>query len=153
MSTRDASFIYYASERNIFALHIQSRRQQLVAHLPWEPQCLDAGYGWVCVGGPSEGRCAFIAVSDEDDDDERGREAGLSHPLEVDALLPLDLDPGSRLLSNSFLQRNQTTPTTGRRKPEVQIHEVGGSIVNSVTVHRLLSHQKGLADEIVAVLT
>ena len=92
-------------------------------------------------------------MGEEDYDSERDREITSSHALEVDALLPLDLDPGSRLLAHSFLQRSQTTPTTGRRKPEVQIHEVGGSIVNSVTVHRLLSDQKGLEDEVVAVLT
>lgn len=92
-------------------------------------------------------------MGEEDYDNERGRETSSSHPLEVDALLPLDLDPGSRLLAHSFLQRSQTAHTTGRRKPEVQIHEVGGSIVNSVTVHRLLSDQKGLEDEVVAVLT
>ena len=125
----------------------------MIASLPWEPQCLDAGYGWICVGGNRDGRCAFIFVGEEDDDSERGREAASSHPLEVDALLPLDLDPGSRLLAHSFLQRSQSTRTTGRGKPEVQIHEVGGSIVNSVTVHRLLSNQKGIEDEVVAVLT
>lgn len=93
-------------------------------------------------------------MGEEDYDSERDRETTSNHPLEVDALLPLDLDPGSRLLAHSFLlQRSQTTHTIGRRKPEVQIHEVGRSIVNSVTVHRLLSNQKELEDEVVAVLT
>lgn len=105
------------------------------------------------MGGDRDGRCAFISVGEEDYDSERNREATSSRPLEVDALLPLDLDPGSRLLAHSFLQRSQTTYAAGRRKPEVQIQEVGGSIVNSVTVHRLLSDQKGFEDEIVAVLT
>lgn len=41
----------------------------------------------------------------------------------------------------------------GRRQSEVQIHEFGDSIVNSVTVYRLLSDRKGFEDEIVAVLT
>lgn len=105
------------------------------------------------MGGSEDGRCAFISVGEEDYDSERDRETISSHPLEVDALLPLDLDPGSRLLAHSFLQRSQTTHAAGRRKPEVQIHEVGASIVNSVTVHRLLSEEKGLEDEVVAVLT
>lgn len=105
------------------------------------------------MGGGREGRCAFISVGEENVDNERDRDTTSAHPLEVDALLPLDLDPGSRLLAHSFLQRSQTTHNSGRRRPEVQIHEVGGSIVNSVTIHRLLSDQKGLEDEVVAVLT
>lgn len=92
-------------------------------------------------------------MGEEDNDSERDRENTSGQALEVDALLPLDLDPGSRLLAHNFLQRSQTTHAAGRRNPEVQIHEVGGSIVNSVTVHRLLSNQKGLEDEVVAVLT
>jgi hypothetical protein len=154
MSTRDSSFIFYASKCEIFALHIKSRKRESIAKLPWEPQCLDAGYGWICVGGPRNGLCAFISVGGEECEGERGRESIFDLPSEVDALLPLDLNPESRLLAHSFLHRSQTTSRiTGHRKPEVQIHEVGGSIVNSVTVHRLPSDQKGLKDEIVAVLT
>ena len=92
-------------------------------------------------------------MGEEDYDSERDRGSTSGQALEVDALLPLDLDPGSRLLAHNFVQRGQPTHAAGRRKPEVQIHEVGGSIVNSVTVHRLLSNQKGLEDEVVAVLT
>lgn len=154
MSTKDSGFIYYASKCEIFALHTKSRKRESIAKLPWEPQCLDASYGWVCVGGPNNGQCAFVFVGEEQCEGQRGRESTFDHPVEVDALLPLDLNPESRLLAHSFLHRNQTiSQITGRRKPEVQIHEVGGSIVNSVTVHRLLSDQKGLEDEIVAVLT
>lgn len=105
------------------------------------------------MGGSRDGRCAFISVGEENYDGERDGESTSSQALEVDALLPLDLDPGSRLLAHSFIQRGQITHAAGRRKPEVQIHEVGGYIVNSVTVHRLLSNQKGLEDEVVAVLT
>lgn len=153
ISTRDPNVIYYASDRDVFELHIKSRRQKLVANLPWAPQCLDAAYGWICVGGPGEGRCAFIFVGEEDYDSERSRETSPIHPVEVDALLPIDLDPGSRLLAHSSVHRSQSDRTSGCRKPEIQIREVGGSIVNSVTVHRLLSDQKGLEDEVVVVLT
>lgn len=83
------------------------------------------------------------------------RDRALQHHAEVDALLPLELDPESRLLAHNFLhQRSQTfASAVSRGKIEVQIHEVGGSIVNSVTIHRLRSDREGFEDEIVAVLT
>jgi hypothetical protein len=36
--------------------------------------------------------------------------------------------------------------------PEVQLHRFGGSIVNSVTVHRLPGADKGFADEDIMIL-
>lgn len=89
---------------------------------------------------------------------EGGRDRAFHHHAEVDTLLPLELDPESPLLAPNFPhQRSQTFPPTSsapsRGKAEVQIHEVGGSIVNSVTVHRLRSDREGFEDEIVAVLT
>ena len=126
----------------------------MIASLPWEPQCLDAGYGWICVGGSECGRCAFICIGESSPNNGRSRDRDRNHHAEVDALLPLDLDPESRLLAHSFLQRSQASATAGgRRKSEVQIHEIGGSIVNSITIHRLLSDRKGFQEEVVAVLT
>lgn len=154
ISTTDPDFIYYASEQDIYALHTKSRKRELIASLPWEPQCLDAGFGWICVGGSINGRCAFIDINNDSLGDEGDGDRTSHHHAEVDALLPLDLDPESRLLAHSFLQRSQSAAgSNGRKKPLVQIHEVGGSIVNSVTVHRLKSEQQGLEDEIVAVMT
>ena len=154
ISTTDPDFIYYASEHDIYALHTKSRKRELIASLPWEPQCLDAGFGWICVGGSTNGRCAFIDINEDNLDDEGAGDRISHHHAEVDALLPLDLDPESRLLAHSFLQRSQSAASSNsRKKPLVQIHEVGGSIVNSVAVHRLRSEQEGLEDEVVAVMT
>ena len=144
--------ICYASDDQVYALHVSSRKRELIASLPWKPQCLDSGHGWICIGGSEGGRCAFIFVGEEDLNESRNR--AVHNPAEVDALLPLDLDPESRLLARNFLQQSQSfETTTRRRKPEVQIHEVGESIVNSVTIHRLHSELKGFEDEVVVVLT
>lgn len=128
----------------------------MIASLPWKPQCLDAGHGWICVGGSDHGRCAFVNTHEESSKGSRDR--AFQHHAEVDALLPLELDPESRLLAHNFLhQRSQTfasaASAASRGKVEVQIHEVGGSIVNSVTIHRLRSDRQGFEDETVAVLT
>lgn len=135
-------------------MHISSRKRELLATLPWEPQCLDAGYGWICVGGSDNGRCAFICIGEDGFDNDRGGDRAFHQHAEVDALLPIDLDPESRLLAHSFLRQGQpSVHSSGHRRPEVQIHDVGGSIINSVTIHRIKGDQKGLEDETVTVLT
>lgn len=152
ISTSDPDLIYYASEYNIYALNLAVRKRKLIATLPWLPQCLAAGYGWICVGGPDKGLCAFIDISEEGSlgSDER---AARRH-AEVDALLPLDLDVDSRLNAHDYLSRLQDPPESGQpRQPEIRLHGLGGSIVNSVTIFRLCSGKKGLQDETVAVLT
>ena len=113
---------------------------------------MGAGHGWICVGGNDKGRCAFLQIAES-------VPAGVAHGAggrhtEVDALLPLDLDPESRMLAHEFLHRHAISPTgTVRRRPKVHIHELGGLIVNSITVHKLCSGKEGLQDEIVALLT
>ena len=152
MSTADRDVVYYASDNEIYALHLSTRKRELIASLPWAPQCLDAAYGWICVGGPDSGRCAFVCHSNAEHPNARRR--AVQHQAEVDALLPLDLDPESRLLAHSYFQRQQTSsPRGSRTKPEVQIHEIGGSIVNSVTIHCLGSDQKELKDDTVCIMT
>lgn len=152
ISVTDQNILYYASEHEIFALHLSTRKRELIASLPWKPQCLDAGQGWICVGGSENGRCAFICLFEENANDNADR--ALYRHAEVDALLPLDLDPESRILAHDFLQHSQTLATPARRrKPEIQFHEVGDSIVNSVTIHRQRSDQNGFTDDVVAVLT
>lgn len=152
ISTVDPDVIYYASEHDIYSLHLSSRKRELIASLPWVPQCLDAGYGWICLGGGDSGKCAFICINERASTGSRSRAS--QHRAEVDALLPLDLDPGFRLVTQNYFDRRQaSSQLTGRSKPEVQIHELGASIVNSVTVHRLRSNQHGFKDEDVVALT
>lgn len=151
ISTSDPDLIYYASKENIYALNLAARKRKLVATLPWLPQCLAAGYGWICVGGPDKGMCAFIDISEEGS--QGGDLRAARRHAEVDALLPLDLDVDSRLSAHDYLRRLQDPSDSGqRRQPEIRLHELGGSIVNSVTILRLCSGKKGLQDETVVVL-
>lgn len=150
ISTADPDLIHYASGHDIYALHLSTRKRESIASLPWKPQCLDARHGWICVGGPDLGRCAFIYVGGTGSGDAQGR--SFQHEADVDALLPLDLDPDSRMLAHSYFQRVRASPPPSRGKPEVQIHELGGHIMNSVTIHRLPSDQKGVEDEIVCAM-
>ncbi|KAL8967703.1 MAG: hypothetical protein Q9183_002794 [Haloplaca sp. 2 TL-2023] len=151
ISTADDDIIYYANDQSIYALHLPSRKREYIASLPWKPQCLDARHGWIAVGGPINGRCAFICVNGK-----HGRVNSIRHEAEVDALLPLDLDPESRLLARSYFQRLRSTSSPSRSKPEVQIHELGTEsehIMNSVSLHRLSGEKDGPHDDLVCVMT
>ena len=155
ISTTDPNIIYYASEKEIYALHKKDGKRELIASLQWYPQCLDAAHGWICVGGSENGRCAFIFIGDRTESEGTASTTSRSH-AEVDALLPLDLDlgSGSRLLDRHSTYDHQT-PTRGpsRRKPEVHYHELGTSIVNSVTIYRLRSDQPQTLGQTVVLLT
>ncbi len=144
--------MYYASDNEVYALRVSTQKRELIAILPWKPYCLDAAYGWVCVGGRNHGQCAFINLNETQSSS--GSDRASRHDAEVDALLPLDLDPESRVLAHSFLHRTQRPSTTaGRKTARTQFHELGDHIINSVSVHCLRSDQKGLEDEVVVVTT
>ena len=151
ISTRDPSVIYYASEYGVFALNITTQKRTLVKSLPFQPVCLDAGYGWICTGGNTDGQCAFISI----DEHEIG-ETALGRHVEVDDLLPLGLDPESRRSLHEFRRttpRWALIPEENFAKYELQAHELGGTIVNSVAIHLMRSEQKGFKEEVVVVMT
>ncbi|CAG8371522.1 unnamed protein product [Penicillium salamii] len=151
ISTADPDRIYVVVERIVYAIHISAQTRASIALIPFEPRCLAAGHGWIAVGGSDNGECAFIRIGD------RGMQAHGEAPsfqTDVDSALPLDLDPPSRVTSPD--SNGDFVPTryrTGRLLPEVELHRFGGSIVNSVTIHRFYGGGEGLADEDVVVLS
>lgn len=152
ISTTDAGLIYYASSKAIYCLHTSTRKRELIAVLPWEPICLAAAYGWIVVGGLEKGRCALVKVKAEGSEESSLRAS--QHHAEVDALLPLDLDPQSRFEAHRFLagSRSDTELVSGR-KAEVQILELGAEIVNSATIYLLRGDGNEIQDELLAVFT
>ncbi|KAM0801734.1 hypothetical protein BDR22DRAFT_888194 [Usnea florida] len=148
ISTKEPNIIYYASEHEIYGLQVSTRKRKLIKSLPWQPICLDAAYGWICVGGRENGQCAFIRINENSDAPTRA----FGQHVEVDELLPLDLDPESRrTLSNpnAFLQWPR--PSWGTSY-ELQTHELGTDVVNSITIHLLQGEKSVFRDEVVAVL-
>lgn len=74
----------------------------------------------------------------------------------MDSALPIDLERASRLGSRATSSWSGNEESAAGRTPhlqfaEVQLHKFGGSIVNSVTIHRLPGDE-GLADEDVVVV-
>ncbi|MCJ1387352.1 hypothetical protein MMC18_000195 [Xylographa bjoerkii] len=151
ISTVDQDTIYFASRNQIYALHTVTRRRERIATLSLLPRCLGAGFGWLCVGGPDKGRCVFIHIGDSFSSAAASRQ-NARHTAEVDALLPLDLDPHSRILAQSFLGSHDNDPPLPWQRAKVEYHELGGDIVNSITVHCLRSGKEGIQDEVVAVI-
>ena len=149
ISTKDPNFIYYASDHEIYGLHVSTRKRKLIKSLPWRPVCLDAGYGWIGVGGQDNGRCAFISINEGSGQPT----AAFSQHAEVDELLPLDLDPEYRRNFSDPSVLLQWTRPFRRDSYELQIHEMGSDIVNSITLHPLRSEKNRQEDEVVALLT
>ncbi|KAI9877814.1 MAG: hypothetical protein M1830_002748 [Pleopsidium flavum] len=152
ISSTDPGFIYYASNKDIYCLHTSTRKRELIAVLPWAPICLAAAFGWIVVGGLEKGRCAFVKL--RDNGVEGPSPSSSRRHADVDALLPLDLDPESRFQAHHFLAGSRPdSDFIGVRKAEVQIQELGSDIVNSVTIHRLRGDGKEFQDEFIAVMT
>ncbi|KAJ6103717.1 hypothetical protein N7486_003939 [Penicillium sp. IBT 16267x] len=151
ISTADPDRIYVVVDRIVVAIHIAAQKRESIAVIPFEPRCLAAGYGWIAVGGPDNGECAYIRI------DERGLQvhdqASPPRPADVDSALPLDLEPPSRLPSPGT-SGSASTHRPGRRPlPELILHKFGGSIVNSVTIHRFPGNGEGTSHEDVMVLS
>lgn len=102
------------------------------------------------MGGPEGGSCAFIFVGE---DATNGADEAARLHTEVDELLPLDLDPESRMLDQHSYIGNRRPLRAGRRKPKVHYNELGTSIVNSVTIYRLRSGEPGLLDETIVIVS
>ncbi|KAL1847280.1 hypothetical protein Plec18170_008627 [Paecilomyces lecythidis] len=157
ISTSDRDRIYVVVDRVVYAIHISSQKREGLAVIPFEPKCLTSGCGWIAVGGSDNGECAFIKL-----DSSHGRTTGdrsSSRRSDVDSALPIDLEQRAARLGSRFPspwssnEEGEAGRTSSRLQlPEVQLHKFGGSIVNSVTIHRLPGTE-GLGDEDVVVVS
>ncbi|KAJ5171446.1 uncharacterized protein N7500_004229 [Penicillium coprophilum] len=150
ISTADPDHIYVVVERIVYSIQISAQKRESVAVIPFEPRCLVAGHGWIVVGGPENGECAFIHIGD------RGMQFHDDAPFQadVDSALPLDLDPPSMASpGDSNADSASTRYRSSRSSPEVELHRFGGSIVNSVAIHRFHGGSEEFADEDIVVLS
>ncbi|KAF8445437.1 WD40-repeat-containing domain protein [Kalaharituber pfeilii] len=121
----ESNVLYYPTGSNIFSLNTETRRRELVASLPFNPRCLGAKFGWVCAGGGNDGHFASIRVGDH----------GKARANNEDESVVMEMDP-------------EDEPP---HKPEVKVSELGGSIVNSITLHRPPGSRND--DDVLAILT
>ncbi|KAL4914728.1 hypothetical protein BDW62DRAFT_189968 [Aspergillus aurantiobrunneus] len=152
ISTADRDRIYVVVDRVVYSIHISSQKRETIAVIPFEPKCLAAGYGWIGIGGTNDGECAFVKLSDRNV--RVSRDSPPPESADVDSALPIDLESSQRVSPRASAGPEQTNSGSGvSQLPEVQLHKFGGTIVNSVTIHRLPGDEKGFIDEVVAVLS
>lgn len=151
ISTADPDTIYVVAHKVIHSIHTESQRWDTVARIPFEPKCLAAGYSWIVVGGSDNGECAFIRLPGQSP----SVSLASSRPEEadVDTALPIDLDSSTRTLPSwAATEETRRTESTDRHGiPDIFTKTLGGSIVNSVTIHRLPGDGDTFAQEDVAV--
>ena len=117
-------------------------------------QCLAAGYGWICAGANQEdGRCAFIELEESEPlrlvDSNVGQQQG-----EVDDLLPLDLDPDTRLMALNGFRSLEPRLGSARRNQKVKIHKFPNQeIINSITMHLHVDERWSTKGEPLAVIS
>lgn len=136
----------------VYAIHISTRKRETIAVIPFEPKCLAAGYGWIGVGGTNNGECAFVKLSNRNV--RLARNTSAARTADVDSALPIELGASQRNSPRTSVGGERASPVSGfgGLPSEVQLHKFGGSIVNSVTIHRLPGDEQGYIDEDVAVL-
>lgn len=121
------NILYYPSGDRIYQINTATRKRRLIGTLPFEPRCVGARYGWVCVGGAEHGQFATIRMKDEEAADE-------------DEAMALDMD-----------MDGPDEPRTRPRRSVATVMALGGTIVNSITLHRPPSSTSD--DDVLAVLT
>ncbi|KAJ5938624.1 hypothetical protein N7466_001758 [Penicillium verhagenii] len=151
ISTADPDRIYVVVDRIIVAIHIAAQKRESIAVIPFEPRCLAAGHGWIAVGGPENGECAYIRI--DESELQVHDETYPPRPSDVDSALPLDLEPPSRPPSPGASGSASARRPPRRLLPELILHKFGGSIVNSVTIHRFPGNGEGTLHEDVMVLS
>lgn len=145
--------VYYASRKEIYALHPTTKHRVRIASLTFAPQCLGAGHGWICAGSSEAGKCAFIDIKDSTTAAALDVPGYGSRRSEVDELLPLDLEFPPRTQGQALSYRYATEQGPPWLRAKVYYRELGKLIVNSITVHKIQSRREGVNDEVVAVVT
>jgi hypothetical protein len=149
ISTVDRDWLYYASGHNVYTLHLPTRRTSLLITIPFTPRCLTAGLGWVCLGGESNGDCAFVRLNENDDED----------GLHVDARLPISLPETNRETGQDNAEIARPIPQVVAPEaefnfqPDLLVQELGGDIVNSITIHDLSNAGLSERNEPIALLS
>ena len=149
ISTVDRDWLYYATRHDIYTLHLPTQRTSLLITVPFFPRCLAAGLGWVCLGGVNNGDCAFIRLKEQDD----------QGSLSVDARLPINLPEANEetLPGNAGdrrpIPRVLAPEAEFNFQPDLLVQELGGDIVNSITIHDLSNPGVSERNEPIALLS
>ena len=118
--------MYYPTGRNIYSLNTKTRRRELVTSLPFSPTCIGVKDGWLCAGGKDHGYFASIQIGEP-----MLQTCSMDEPEGIEMVASVE----------------------AMLKAEVKLSELGGSIVNSITLHKPLGLKDGGGDDVLAILT
>ncbi|KAK6517146.1 hypothetical protein TWF506_007021 [Arthrobotrys conoides] len=123
------NILYYPVDARIYSLNTATKERKLITFLPFEPRCISAKYGWICTGGVEHGQVAIIKIGDKPASTTAGQQ-----PRSVPD------DPTATDTEQSWCQTEY-----------IRLAELGGTIVNSITLHRPSDSKKD--GDVIAVIT
>ncbi|KAI9678496.1 MAG: hypothetical protein M1829_002094 [Trizodia sp. TS-e1964] len=129
LSSPHPDILYYPSGTEVFRLNTISRKRQLVAVLPFDPQCMAAAHGYVCVGGANEGEFAAIKINSEDLMDYESYLPRTLPLVDVETIGPW-VGAEADLRSSSVTINIEGIP----HRSDIRGQFLGGLITNSVTI-------------------
>ncbi|KAI9785307.1 MAG: hypothetical protein M1839_000324 [Geoglossum umbratile] len=116
VSSPSPGLLYYLDDHFVYCLNTTTRKRKLITCLPFSPRCLAVKYDWLCAGGPENGQFAAMKLPGTRSEDA--------------------VDPDLFLELNDSWRGRPDLSQEGSAGPVVRIKELGGSIVNSVTIYR-----------------
>lgn len=76
-----ANKIFFVHSYDVYTLDLETNERSMLVTIPFEARCLAAAHGWICVGGETNGDCAFIHIGEEN-----GQPGNFCHELRVEML-------------------------------------------------------------------
>ncbi|KAJ6258488.1 hypothetical protein Dda_6530 [Drechslerella dactyloides] len=138
--------LYYPVDARVYSLNTATKERKLITFLPFEPRCISAKYGWICTGGVENGQIAVIKLADG-----RTRSpADTSSTSIPDG--PIDEFDGSGAEeSQEAGADDRETETSWCQTEYIRLAELGGTIVNSITMYRPAKPKS--TRDVVAIIT
>ena len=139
-SSPQANCIYFANQKDVYKIDTASKKRRHVTELPFEPKCTATGHGFFCAGD-DKGYFAYLRIPEG--------ATPLTHASEspLADLATASQRPGFSSLLDDSAFLGQMLPS------RTMIQQVGGDIMNSISIHRIRSPEEGVDDDIVAVIT
>ncbi|KAK6333863.1 hypothetical protein TWF730_004046 [Orbilia blumenaviensis] len=125
------NILYYPVDSRIYSLNTATKERKLITFLPFEPRCISAKYGWICTGGVEQGQIAIIKIGDKS------------------APRPDEQQPGSVVSDGP--EDTESSDKGWYQTEYMRLSELGGTIVNSITLYRPPDSKKD--GDVIAVIT
>ncbi|KAF3921137.1 hypothetical protein ABW21_db0200968 [Orbilia brochopaga] len=141
--------LYYPVDARVYSLNTATKERKLITFLPFEPRCISANYGWICTGGVENGQIAAIKLSEN-----RTRPTADISTTPTTSIPDGPIDEGDGSGAEDDLEAgddDKETETSWCQTEYIRLAELGGTIVNSITMYRPAKPKS--TQDVVAVIT